>query len=91
MLAVPSTQGDTLDDAAFNAAEVLTAILSYRLDHGQTIPAPSAPAGRAVATPDAKTQAVMLLRDAVAGYVWRPLHGRFGAWYGHLVGGSPTA
>ena len=58
------TEGDTLDDAAFNAAEVLTAILFYRLDHGQTIPAPSAPAGRAVATPDAKTQAVMLLRDA---------------------------
>ena len=58
------TEGDTPDDAAFNAAEVLTAILSYRLDHGQTIPAPSAPVGRDVATPATKTQAVMLLLDA---------------------------
>ena len=41
------TEGDTLDDAAFNVAEVLTAILSYRLDHGQTIPRlPPPPAGR---------------------------------------------
>jgi antitoxin HicB len=58
------TEGDTLDDAAFNAAEVLTGVLSYRLDHGQTIPSPSDPTGRAIAIPDAKTQAVMLLRDA---------------------------
>ena len=58
------TEGDTLDDAAFNAAEVLTGVLSYRLDHGQAIPTPSASAGLAVASPDAKTQAVMLLRDA---------------------------
>lgn len=58
------TEGDTLDDAAFNAAEVLTAVLSYRLDHGQAIPTASEPDGRCVASPDAKTQAVMLLRDA---------------------------
>jgi antitoxin HicB len=57
------TEGETLDDAAFNAAEVLTAVLSYRLDHGQSIAEPSAPNGLAVASPDAKTQAVMLLRS----------------------------
>lgn len=58
------TEGDTLDDAAFHAAEVLTGILTYRLDHGQAIPEPSARGGMPVASPDAKTQAVMLLRHA---------------------------
>ena len=29
------TEGDTLADAAFNAAEVLTGVLAYRLDKGQ--------------------------------------------------------
>lgn len=58
------TEGATLDDAAFNAAEVLTGVLSYRLEKGHAIPAPSEPAGKPVAWPDAKTQAVMLLRNA---------------------------
>ena len=40
------TQGDTLEVAAFNAAEVLTGVLAYRLDKGQAIPAPSEAAGR---------------------------------------------
>jgi len=58
------TEGDTPDDAAFNAAEVLTGVLAYRLDKGQAIPAPSAPEGRAVASPSAAVQAVMVLREA---------------------------
>ena len=58
------TEGDTLEDAAFNAAEVLTGVLAYRLDHGQDIPEPSAPAGNPVASPSAAVQAVMILREA---------------------------
>ena len=58
------TEGDTPDDAAFNAAEVLTGVLAYRLDKGQAIPTPSAPEGRAVASPSAAVQAVMVLREA---------------------------
>ncbi|MDD2608943.1 MAG: type II toxin-antitoxin system HicB family antitoxin [Giesbergeria sp.] len=58
------TEGDTLEDAAFNAAEVLTGVLAYRLDHGQEIPPPSDPAGRPVAVPSGAVQAVMVLREA---------------------------
>jgi antitoxin HicB len=61
------TEGDTLADAAFNAAEVLTGVLAYRLDKGQDIPAPSEPAGHPVASPSAAVQAVMILREARAG------------------------
>ena len=58
------TEGDTPEDAAFNAAEVLTGILAYRLDKGQAIPPPSDAAGHPVASPSAAVQAVMILRQA---------------------------
>ena len=61
---VAITEGDTPEDAAFNAAEVLTGVLAYRLDKGQAIPAPSEAAGNPVASPSAAVQAVMVLRDA---------------------------
>lgn len=61
------TEGDTLEDAAFNAAEVLTGVLAYRLDHGQAIPQPSEPEGRPVVSPNAAVQAVMILREARGG------------------------
>lgn len=35
------TEGATPEEAAFNAAEVLSGILSHRLEQGDTIPAPS--------------------------------------------------
>ena len=35
------TEGDTLEEAAFNATEVLTGILGYRLEKGESIPKPS--------------------------------------------------
>lgn len=61
------TEGDTLEDAAFNASEVLTGVLAYRLDHGQAIPEPSPANGRSVASPSAAVQAVMILREARGG------------------------
>jgi antitoxin HicB len=59
------TEGDTLEEALFNAAEVLTLTLEGRLEEGQAIGAPSEPAlGAYLITPDAKVQSVLLLRAA---------------------------
>jgi antitoxin HicB len=59
------TEGDTLEEALFNAAEVLTLTLEGRMAEGMDIPAPSARvAGAHYIAPDAKTQSVLLLRQA---------------------------
>lgn len=59
------TEGDTMEEALFNAAEVLTLTLNGRMDEGQEIPVPSPKAdGCHYIAPDAKTQAVLLLRQA---------------------------
>lgn len=59
------TCGETEEEAVFNAAEVLSAMLEAKLEHGLPIPAPSAaaPGTRRIA-PDAKTQAALLVRFA---------------------------
>jgi antitoxin HicB len=59
------TEGDTMEEALFNASEVLTLTLEGRLDEGLEIPEPSQNvAGTTLIAPDAKTQAVLLLRHA---------------------------
>ncbi len=58
------TEGDTLEEAAFNAAEVLTGLLDWRWAHDQPIPEPSS--GERVAYPAARVQAALLLRQARA-------------------------
>jgi antitoxin HicB len=59
------TEGDTLDEALFNASEVLTLTLDGRLEEGMEIPVPSAKIrGTKMISPDAKTQAALLLRQA---------------------------
>ena len=52
------TQGETEEECLFNAAEVLTGMLSLKLEDGEAIPAPSpgAPDSHAIA-PDAKVPA----------------------------------
>ena len=59
------TEGDTPDEAPFNGAEVLSALLGCRLDHDLPIPDPS-PAGDGLylIAPDARTQAALLIRRA---------------------------
>ncbi len=59
------TDGLTLDEALFNGAEVLSALLGCRLDHDPPIPDPS-PAGDGLylIAPDARTQAALLIRRA---------------------------
>ena len=64
-LADTFTEGQTKEEALFNAAEVLSAMLAWRLDAGQGVPAPSQKVrGASYIAPDAKTQAAMLLRLA---------------------------
>lgn len=57
------TEGQTKEEAIFNASEVLSAMLAWRLDAAKDVPAPSPKVKGAVyIAPDAKTQAAMLLR-----------------------------
>ena len=59
------TEGQTKEEALFNAGEVLSAMLAWRLDEARNVPAPSAKVkGAHYIAPDAKTQAAMLLRLA---------------------------
>jgi len=59
------TEGQTMEEALFNASEVLSAMLAWRLDNGKDIPAPSRNvAGAHRIAPDAKTQAALLMRQA---------------------------
>lgn len=59
------TGGETEDEAIFNASEVLTAMLGWKMDNGHSIPEPSMDvSGARYVAPDAKTQAAILLRRA---------------------------
>ena len=59
------SEGRTEDEALFNAAEALSAMLAWRLDEAKDVPAPTAKTkGARYIAPDAKTQAAMLLRLA---------------------------
>lgn len=59
------TEGETREAALFNAAEVLSAMLAWRLDNEQPIPDPSPiTEGLDSIAPDAKTQAALLVRRA---------------------------
>lgn len=62
------TEGATLEEALFNAAEVLSAMLGWHLDEGHDIVEPTRKLDAVhYIAPDAKTQAVLLLRHARAG------------------------
>ena len=64
-LADTFSEGQTEEEALFNAGEVLSAMLAWRLDEGKEVPAPSQKMRAAVyVAPDAKTQAAMLMRLA---------------------------
>ena len=59
------TEGATREEALFNAAEVLSAMLGWRLDESKEIPPPTLSLdGVHYVAPDAKTQAALLLRLA---------------------------
>ena len=57
------TEGDTEEEALFNAAEVLTGMLEAKIEDGDHIPAPSAAEpGAHMIAPDVKAQAALLIR-----------------------------
>jgi len=59
------TEGDSLEEALFNAVEVLTLTLESRISEGMEVPEPSQDIeGGYYISPDAKTQSVLLLRAA---------------------------
>ncbi|MDR1229699.1 MAG: type II toxin-antitoxin system HicB family antitoxin [Azoarcus sp.] len=58
------TEGRTEEEALFNAAEVLSAMLHIKLEEGREIPVPSADKSARAIAPDAKTQAALLIRQA---------------------------
>lgn len=59
------TEGRTKEEALFNAVEVLSAMLAWRLDEAKDVPPPSQKVkGAHYIAPDAETQAAMLLRLA---------------------------
>ncbi|GHU24166.1 antitoxin [Betaproteobacteria bacterium] len=59
------TEGDSLEEALFNASEALSGILSFRVRHGQSIPdASQNVVGAHYVAPDVKTQAALLVRSA---------------------------
>ena len=62
------TEGRTLEEAMFNASEMLSAMLGWHLDESHEIPVPTVGLkGAHYIAPDAKTQAVLLLRHARGG------------------------
>lgn len=56
------TQGETIDECMFNAAEVLSLVLDDRLEKNEDIPSPSVIKNAHMISPDAKTQAALLIR-----------------------------
>ena len=59
------TEGETEEEALFNAVEVLNLTLQGRIEEGMDIPVPSAGlTDTRYIAPDAKTQAALLLRQA---------------------------
>lgn len=59
------TEGETLEEAFFNASEVLTLTLESRIDEGIEIPMPSHNSkGAKLITPTARAQAALLMRWA---------------------------
>lgn len=59
------TEGRTREEALFNAAEVLSAMLAWRLGQSKLVPTPTQKVkGAHYIAPDAKTQAAILLRLA---------------------------
>ncbi len=58
------TEGATQEEAAFNAAEVLSLVIEQRLADGQAVPLPSPDESHPVAYPQASIQAALLIRQA---------------------------
>ena len=58
------TEGESLEEALFNASEVLTLTLEGRMDEGAEIPMPLTHKGTKLIAPSARAQAALLMRWA---------------------------
>jgi len=58
------TEGETEEEAAFNASEVLSGVLAVRLERGEDIPQPSAVGANPTALPNPATQSALLIHLA---------------------------
>ena len=60
------TEGQTIDEALFNAAEVLSAILEYKIENNETIKDPSALEGENIyfVAPEVAIQSTLLVNKA---------------------------
>lgn len=58
------TEGEILEEALFNASEVLTLTLAGRIDEGMEIPKPSHYKNARLIAPSARAQAALLMRWA---------------------------
>ena len=67
-LAEAITEGETLEEAYFNASEVLTLTLEGRIDEGLEIPKPTAIEDAELIAPSARAQAAILMRWAKGGH-----------------------
>lgn len=56
------TEGETIEECCFNAAEVLTGILEYRIENKLEIPLPSKSKSKYKTAPSASVQAALLVR-----------------------------
>ena len=61
------TQGETIEECLFNAAEVLTAMLECRLEADDEIPNPSQGKAEYRIAPSASVQSALLVRNARKG------------------------
>ena len=55
------TEGDTIEQARFNAAECLSLVLDVRMEQRDSIPIPLLPEGTETVEPDAATHAALLV------------------------------
>ncbi|MEY2343316.1 type II toxin-antitoxin system HicB family antitoxin [Acidithiobacillus sp. IBUN Pt1247-S3] len=58
------TEGQSPEEAAFNAAEVLSGVLAVRLESHEDIPLPSTAPGLPLAVPSASVQSALLVHFA---------------------------
>ncbi len=63
------TEGDTLEEAMFNAQEVLTGCLEQRIEDGEQVPTPTGRHGKnhRLVSPSAAVQAAILVRFSKEG------------------------
>ncbi len=56
------TEGETIEECAFNASEVLSLVLEHKMENDEPIPEPSEVKNAHLISPDVKIQSALLVR-----------------------------